>query len=51
MAIDKGNKIKVDYEGKFGNGNVFDSFTKSNKSLAEKKLIFKIKIVDVDNSK
>lgn len=33
MAVKKGNKIKVDYEGKFENGEVFDSSSKSGHSL------------------
>jgi peptidylprolyl isomerase len=27
MAVEKGNKVKVDYEGKLDNGDVFDSST------------------------
>ena len=33
MAVQKGNKVKVEYEGKFETGEVFDSSEKAGKPL------------------
>ena len=33
MAVKKGDSVKVEYEGRFENGEVFDSSSKSGKPL------------------
>ena len=50
MKVKNGDKIKVDYEGSFDDGEVFDSSTYGDHShpLAGKTLHFKIKVVGIN---